>query len=57
LTKRIDVALGEILGKDPKIIRFYGYNMILELDRGRQLTPAERRKLFNNSRVNLLKEA
>ena len=57
MTKRMDVRIGGVLGKDPKMIRFYANSMMLELELGRQLTPIERRKVFNNSRVGVWKEA
>lgn len=57
MSKRIDIAIGKILGKNPQMIRFYGNSMLLELGLGRQLTPAERKKVYNKSRANLWKEA
>ena len=55
-TTRIDVAVGEILNKDSKMIRFYGARMAIEITLGRRLTPKEAHKLFNKCRIGILTE-
>ena len=56
MTKRIDIAIGEILSKNPQMIRFYATRMMLELGLGRRLTGKEPQKVYNKSSVKLWKE-
>ena len=48
-TETLDALIGAELGCKAKMVRFYAIRMIHELARGKHLTNAEQRKIFNKS--------
>lgn len=57
MPSRKDLVLGKILGKDPRMIRFYAIRMVIELAMGRQLDPVEQRRIYEESKVGVLERA